>query len=215
MFETLASLAPQHEVVVFNRLDSPEEATKVASRRVAQYDFCDSEEHLRFVFVPVAVCWLTKKIQINRPYQNSGAANEHFGKSWADLRTKADPRHPARTPLLAVPPPSASPAAGSPSAAAPASVDVAPISTRRSPPKNEKLEWRTSIVDLMKALDIDSSLTARKELAKETKLHCDTNDSASMTSGYKTIMGNSSPRRKTASRYQALNCRRKYENPFH
>jgi len=33
--------------------------------------------------------------------------------------------------------------------------------------KGEKLEWRTSIVDLMKALDIDSSFAARKELAKE------------------------------------------------
>jgi Domain of unknown function (DUF3597) len=46
--------------------------------------------------------------------------------------------------------------------------------------KKEKLEWRTSIVDLMKALDIDSSLTARKELAKELGYTGDSNDSASM-----------------------------------
>ena len=46
--------------------------------------------------------------------------------------------------------------------------------------KHEKLEWRTSIVDLMKALDIDSSLAARKELAKELGYTGDTNDSASM-----------------------------------
>jgi hypothetical protein len=46
--------------------------------------------------------------------------------------------------------------------------------------KKEKLEWRTSIVDLMKALDIDSSLAARKELAKELNYTGDTNDSASM-----------------------------------
>ncbi len=55
-----------------------------------------------------------------------------------------------------------------------------PSSTRRSPPRGEKLEWRTSIVDLMKALDIDSSLTARKELAKELGYTGDSNDSASM-----------------------------------
>ncbi|WP_158671368.1 DUF3597 domain-containing protein, partial [Bradyrhizobium guangdongense] len=46
--------------------------------------------------------------------------------------------------------------------------------------KGEKLEWRTSIVDLMKALDIDSSLAARKDLAKELGYSGDMNDSASM-----------------------------------
>lgn len=60
------------------------------------------------------------------------------------------------------------------------SVDVAPILDKAVAAKKEKLEWRTSIVDLMKALDIDSSLTARKELAKELNYAGDTNDSASM-----------------------------------
>ena len=46
--------------------------------------------------------------------------------------------------------------------------------------KGEALDWRKSIVDLMKALDIDSSLTARKELAKELHYTGDTNDSATM-----------------------------------
>jgi hypothetical protein len=74
------------------------------------------------------------------------------------------------------------PSAGSSSApAAPAqSVDVAPILDNAVKAKGEKLEWRTSIVDLMKALDIDSSLSARKELAKELGYTGDTNDSASM-----------------------------------
>ena len=60
--------------------------------------------------------------------------------------------------------PAGSPAAAPTSApaAAPQSVDVA------------------AIVDLMKALDIDSSLAARKELAKELGYSGDTNDSASM-----------------------------------
>ena len=70
------------------------------------------------------------------------------------------------------------------SAAAPAapaqSVDVAAIVDKAAAAKKEKLEWRTSIVDLMKALDINSSLAARKELAKELGYTGDTNDSASM-----------------------------------
>jgi len=68
------------------------------------------------------------------------------------------------------------PASGSPAA----TVDVAPILDKAVADKGEKLAWRTSIVDLMKALDIDSSLTARKELAKELGYTGDTNDSASM-----------------------------------
>ena len=70
---------------------------------------------------------------------------------------------------------------GGSSAAAPmASVDVAPILDKAVAAKGEKLEWRTSIVDLMKALDIDSSFSARKELAKELGYSGDSNDSASM-----------------------------------
>jgi hypothetical protein len=72
-------------------------------------------------------------------------------------------------------------AAPSPAPAAPAqSVDVAAILDKAVAAKKEKLQWRTSIVDLMKALDIDSSLAARKELAKELGYTGDTNDSATM-----------------------------------
>ena len=73
--------------------------------------------------------------------------------------------------------PSSAPAAP---AAPPQSVDVAAIVDKAAAAKGEKLEWRTSIVDLMKALDIDSSLSARKELAKELGYTGDSNDSASM-----------------------------------
>jgi uncharacterized protein DUF3597 len=70
---------------------------------------------------------------------------------------------------------------GSPSSTAPAqSVDVAPILDKAVAAKGEKLAWRTSIVDLMKALDIDSGFTARKELARELGYTGDSNDSASM-----------------------------------
>ena len=67
------------------------------------------------------------------------------------------------------------------SASAPvATVDVAPILDKAVAAKGEKLAWRTSIVDLMKALDIDSSFAARKDLAKELGYTGDSNDSASM-----------------------------------
>jgi hypothetical protein len=69
---------------------------------------------------------------------------------------------------------------GGSSAAPAATVDVAPILDAAVKAKGEKLEWRTSIVDLMKALDIDSSFTARKDLAKELGYTGDSNDSASM-----------------------------------
>jgi hypothetical protein len=73
----------------------------------------------------------------------------------------------------------AAPASGASSAPA-QTVDVAPILDKAVAAKGEKLEWRTSIVDLMKALDIDSSFAARKDLAKELGYTGDTNDSATM-----------------------------------
>ena len=69
---------------------------------------------------------------------------------------------------------------GAAAAPAAATVDVAPILDKAVAAKGEKLAWRTSIVDLMKALDIDSSFAARKELAKELGYTGDSNDSASM-----------------------------------
>jgi hypothetical protein len=105
-----------------------------------------------------------------------------FGKIMSAIfGTKADAA-PASGGATAGTTTSAGPAAGSSSAsAAPAqTVDVAPILDKAVAAKKEKLEWRTSIVDLMKALDIDSSLGARKELAKELGYTGDSNDSASM-----------------------------------
>jgi hypothetical protein len=80
-------------------------------------------------------------------------------------------------------PSSAAPAGGapaSPSAAPSAPVDVTAILDDLAGKAGQKLDWRKSIVDLMKLLDLDSSLGARKELAKELKYSGDTNDSASM-----------------------------------
>lgn len=79
--------------------------------------------------------------------------------------------------------PPLAPASSGPTASAvgqQAAVDVGAIVEKAVASKGEKLEWKTSIVDLMKALDIDSSFTARKQLAKELGYAGDSNDSASM-----------------------------------
>jgi hypothetical protein len=80
--------------------------------------------------------------------------------------------------------PSAAPAAPQ---AAPAStakpaapVDVEAVLTKLASQNKEKLDWRHSIVDLMKLLNLDSSLTARKALAEELHYTGNTSDSAAM-----------------------------------
>jgi hypothetical protein len=70
--------------------------------------------------------------------------------------------------------------APAPGAAPAATVDVAAILTKLAANNKEKLDWQKSIVDLMKLLNLDSSLAARKELAHELHYGGDTNDSASM-----------------------------------
>ena len=65
-------------------------------------------------------------------------------------------------------------------AAAQAQVDVAAVLTDLASKNTEKLDWRNSIVDLMKLLKLDSGLSARKELAKELNYTGDVNDSARM-----------------------------------
>lgn len=67
-----------------------------------------------------------------------------------------------------------------PGASAAQQVDVAPILDKAVKDSGQQLNWKTSIVDLLKALKIDSSLTARKELAQELGYTGDTNDSATM-----------------------------------
>jgi hypothetical protein len=86
----------------------------------------------------------------------------------------------------AVPQPAAAPQAAPAPAAPPAPVaipvvDVVAQLERLAAANPQKLNWKTSIVDLLKLLDIDSSFAARKELA--TELGCPANlmgDSAQM-----------------------------------
>jgi hypothetical protein len=60
------------------------------------------------------------------------------------------------------------------------SVDVETVLTDFASQNPQQLNWRTSIVDLMKLLNLDSSLNARKELAQELHYSDDINDSAAM-----------------------------------
>ncbi|MDM0022673.1 DUF3597 domain-containing protein [Variovorax saccharolyticus] len=72
--------------------------------------------------------------------------------------------------------PTAAPVAGP----AMTEVDVEAMLNGLAAKSSEKLNWKTSIVDLMKLLGLDSSLGARKELAQELHYTGDTNDSAAM-----------------------------------
>jgi hypothetical protein len=69
----------------------------------------------------------------------------------------------APTPTPTTPTPSTAPAAPT---AAPAAVDVEAVMEQAVATKGQKLNWRTSIVDLMKALDLDSSLPPERSLQR-------------------------------------------------
>ncbi len=80
-----------------------------------------------------------------------------------------------------MPAPVASPAPAPSATAAPAQpVDVAAILDSLAAKNSEKLDWKHSIVDLMKLVGMDSSLASRKELAQDLHYSGDTNDSAAM-----------------------------------
>jgi Domain of unknown function (DUF3597) len=76
--------------------------------------------------------------------------------------------------------PSATTSAAAAVAPPPPAVDVTAILDGMAKRNPEKLDWRQSIVDLMKLVGMDSSLTARKQLATELHYSGDQNDSASM-----------------------------------
>jgi 3-oxoacyl-ACP reductase-like protein len=104
-----------------------------------------------------------------------------FGSAKAKEAAPASPAAPASAgaPAGASQPKPAATAA--PAASAPISqVDVEAVLTNLAAHNKQKLDWRRSIVDLMKLLDLDSSLAARKELAKELGYAGDMDDSASM-----------------------------------
>ena len=97
---------------------------------------------------------------------------------FSNILEKLGMKEAAAAPVI-TPPPAAAPADAPVAApAAPAApvvssismVDVVALLTEKAANHPEKLNWKTSIVDLLKLLGLDSSLAARKELAKE--LYC-------------------------------------------
>jgi hypothetical protein len=108
-----------------------------------------------------------------------------FGKAEAATPAPTSTSTPAPTgaPTTAASPVAPAPTASAPASTAPAStgsVDVASILDAAVKQNGQKLDWKRSIVDLLKALDLDSSLSARKELADELGYTGDTSDSATM-----------------------------------
>jgi len=100
----------------------------------------------------------------------------HHSSSAAAAATASAPAADA----AAAPSPAPSAPAPAPAAAPAAAVDVTAIMDGLAAQSSERLDWRRSIVDLMKLLNLDSNLAARKELAQELSYTGDTNDSASM-----------------------------------
>ena len=92
----------------------------------------------------------------------------------SDAAPAATPAAATDAPAAAAPTPAAAPAVVVPV------VDVEVVLVGLASKNAEKLNWRTSIVDLMKLLQLDSSLASRKELAQELHFTGDTNDTASM-----------------------------------
>jgi hypothetical protein len=78
--------------------------------------------------------------------------------------------------------PSSAPASAGSRVSSPAAqtVDIAAVLDGLAAKNPEKLDWKHSIVDLMKLVGMDSSFTARKKLAAELHYTGDPNDSASM-----------------------------------
>jgi len=96
----------------------------------------------------------------------------------APTQTTAATANPASAPT---PAPSSTTAATSPATSAPsAPVDIASILDAAVKKSGQKLDWKHSIVDLMKALGMDASLSERKELAQELGYTGDAGDSAKM-----------------------------------
>lgn len=110
-----------------------------------------------------------------------------FGSSAPTSQTASSQAAGVSAPIPPTPAPgggSSTPAASAPASRAPAPastpVDVNEVLNGLAAKNSEKLDWKKSIVDLMKLVGMDSSLTSRKELAKELGYTGDQSDSATM-----------------------------------
>ena len=106
-----------------------------------------------------------------------GMFNDLMGKIFhagANAEAPADAAKPGVAPQSRVA------AAAQQTGAAAGPVDVAAVLNGLAAKNREKLDWKHSIVDLMKLVGMDSSLSARKALAADLHYTGDTNDSATM-----------------------------------
>lgn len=101
----------------------------------------------------------------------AGAPASSPGPAPSKPAASSQPAAPA-APAIAPAAPAAAPAAST--------VDLEAVLDKLAAKNPEKLDWKRSIVDLMKLVGMDSSLSARKELAKDLQYTGDTNDSAAM-----------------------------------
>lgn len=105
-----------------------------------------------------------------------------LGKLGFNTATAGEPSTSAQAPAASAPAPQPTASGAQPAAPSPIStVDVVSQLEGMAAAHSEKLNWKTSIVDLLKLLGLDSSLAARKELA--TELGCPADkmaDSAAM-----------------------------------
>jgi len=90
------------------------------------------------------------------------------------------PSHPAVVATQGAPTSTTGGAAATPAAAAPPAAPVDVDAVVSAMPGAAQLNWKTSIVDLMKVLNLDSSLESRKQLAQELGYTGSTTDSAQM-----------------------------------
>ena len=111
-----------------------------------------------------------------------GILSNILGKIFPSSQTSPAPAPTAPATSAGAPAAGVPPGSGSPAAApvAMSEVDVEKILDDMTGKAGQQLNWRTSIVDLMKLLGLDSSLDARKELAKELNYTGETSDSAAM-----------------------------------
>jgi hypothetical protein len=120
----------------------------------------------------------TSPAHTTRPATPATAARPASGASTPQAKPAAQPAATAQA-STAASASAAAPASAS-SASAPAAVDIEAVLDGLAARNPQKLNWRTSIVDLMKLVDLDSSLKHRQELAAELGYDGDRNDSAAM-----------------------------------
>jgi hypothetical protein len=130
--------------------------------------------------LPAAANWKGDRMSIFDRLKNAILGTRlHAGPVETGSPTQAaQPAAPASQASGQAPRPT--PAQTAPAAGPGTQVDIEAVLIQMAESKHEKLNWQTSIVDLMKLVDLDPSLENRKMLAGELGYTGNTQDSASM-----------------------------------